>query len=127
MMLTEENDMNALIAILLPVLIQIESSNNPDAVGDGGDGVGLLQIHKCVVDDVNKFYKTNYDYSDRKDPIKSKSMFRLYARYWAVHYEKSTGQKATLEVIARIWNGGPDGWKKKATDTYWEKVKELLK
>ena len=31
------------------------------------------------------------------------------------------------EVIARCWNGGPKGWKRKATEYYWSKVqKELL-
>ena len=26
------------------------------------------------------------------------------------------------EVIARCWNGGPKGWKRKSTNHYWNKV-----
>ena len=36
------------------------------------------------------------------------------------------GRKPTLEDIARIHNGGPNGWKKKSTDAYWAKVKKEL-
>ena len=28
------------------------------------------------------------------------------------------------EVIARCWNGGPKGWKKKPTNYYWTKVRK---
>ena len=35
--------------------------------------------------------------------------------------------KPTYEVYARIWNGGPDGWKKRSTLKYWKKVKKELK
>jgi hypothetical protein len=32
-----------------------------------------------------------------------------------------------FEIVARKWNGGPRGHKKKATKIYWERVqKELL-
>jgi hypothetical protein len=31
-----------------------------------------------------------------------------------------------MEDAARIWNGGPNGWKKKATDSYWQKVARAL-
>jgi hypothetical protein len=35
------------------------------------------------------------------------------------------GHEPTIEDIARIHNGGPDGYKKSSTDKYWEKVKKL--
>ena len=41
-------------AILLAVLIQVESSGNNTAVGDNGKSVGCLQIQQGVIDDVNK-------------------------------------------------------------------------
>ena len=37
----------------------------------------------------------------------------------AAKIEKETGKKPTDEVLARIWNGGPRGWKKKSTRKYW--------
>jgi hypothetical protein len=46
-------------------------------------------------------------------------MFYIWKDYY--HSEDSD------EVIARCWNGGPKGWKRKATKYYWTKVqKELL-
>ena len=36
------------------------------------------------------------------------------------------GREPTLEDIARIHNGGPNGFKKSSTDAYWAKVKKQL-
>lgn len=116
--------MDNLLIILIPLLIQVESSGNPDAVGDGGKAVGVLQIHKIAVDDVNRIYGTEYTYQDRSDPVKSRRIAGLYLTHWGKHYEQKTGQKATLEVLSRIWNGGPNGYKKPATIPYWNKVQK---
>jgi hypothetical protein len=104
--------MLALINFLIPFLIAVESNGNVYAEGDGGAAHGHLQIHIGVIEDVNKFYKTKYTCSDRKDYKKSIQICSLYLQYWGRHYEKQTGKKVTLEVLARIWNGGPSGWKK---------------
>ena len=32
----------------------------------------------------------------------------------------------TAETYARIWNGGPDGWRKPTTAAYWRKVRVKL-
>ena len=51
--------------------------------------------------------------------IIKEEMFYIWKDYY--HSEDSD------EVIARCWNGGPKGWKRKATEYYWSKVqKELL-
>ena len=49
-----------------------------------------------------------------------------YLQIWGSHYKKVTGKKATNEVLARIWNGGPNGWKKKSTLGYLVKYRKLL-
>ena len=87
--------------------------NPPD--GDDGRAVGALQIHKGAVDDVNRYYKTNFSYSDRSDFPKARLMARLYIQMWM--------EKHKREIAARIFNGGPRGWQKKSTDEYWEKVR----
>jgi hypothetical protein len=93
---------------------------DPDLVGDNGDALGILQIHKVMVDDVNRIvgYK-KFTYEDRRSPKKSREMFRIYCK----HYSKG----ASDEVIARRWNGGPTGDKKSATKEYWRKVRRELK
>lgn len=41
-------------ARLLNALVWVESSRNEKAIGDNGKAVGLLQLHKIYVDDVNR-------------------------------------------------------------------------
>ncbi len=52
---------------------------------------------------------------------KSKEMFFFYTD----HYMKAYGLEGD-EARARIWNGGPRGYRKDSTKKYWEKVKEAM-
>ena len=115
-----------MIAKLFLVVAMVESGLDPQAIGDRGSAVGIVQIHKICVDDVNRVAKTNFTYEDRYDVDKSKEIFTLYLAYWGRHYHKKTGNPVTHEVLARIWNGGPNGWNKSATIPYWNKVKKEL-
>ena len=110
---------------LIAVLMMIESGGNPNEIGDNGKAVGILQIHKIVIDDVNRIYGTDYRYDDRTDVKHSDSICRLYLAYWGDKYEQEMDMKPSLETYARIWNGGPRGWNKKSTIKYWNKVKEI--
>ena len=88
-------------------------ANPPD--GDGGQAAGPLQIHKAVVDDVNFHYRKYYfTYDDRYDIKKAKQIAKLYIKLWMERHKE--------EIAARIFNGGPRGWRKKSTDTYWAKI-----
>jgi len=115
--------MSSVSANLIKALIKVESGGKIGAVGDGGLAVGVLQIHPIVIDDVNRIYKTKFTLKDRLDPEKSKTICRLYLDYYGRQYAKKTGLKPTDEVLSRIWNGGPGGWKKQSTVKYWNKVK----
>lgn len=120
--------MTELILSLLPFLAQVESANDPNAIGDNGRAVGILQIHKCVVDDVNRILGADvFKYSDRKNQGLSWRIAGIYLGHYGRHYERLTGKSATHEVLARIWNGGPDGWKKPSTLKYWKRVQKELK
>ena len=111
---------------LINALAKVESNGNSAAVGDGGKAVGILQIHKGVIEDVNKISKVKYTFADRKDPKKSKEICKLYLSHWGKHYQKKTKRAATDEVLARIWNGGPKGHANKDTEKYWNKVNKAL-
>jgi len=88
------------------------SEKIPD--GDDGRAVGPMQLHRCVVADVNRFYGTEFTDDDRRDIEKSRLIAKLYISYWLnVHKE---------EICSRIWVGGPRGWRKKSTDAYWRKI-----
>ena len=94
--------------------------------------IGAFQLWKIYVDDVNNIFKNRgckkrYKYSDRYDYRKSYEMVVIYLNHYGTIYEKKTGKKATFEVLSRIHNGGPNGWKKESTIKYWNKVQEILK
>ena len=94
--------------------------------------IGSFQIHKIYVDDVNRILKScidwdgkPFEYDDRWDRIKSREMAEIYT----THYTQHAGfhYYTSPEQMARIHNGGPNGWKKDSTLPYWEKVKVVLK
>ena len=113
-------------AVLLSALIQVESGGNPRAHNKVEDAAGVLQIRRIFVDDLNRIYRPPYyTYKDRWDSAKSKEMATKYL----VHYGtmRRLGRKPTQEDFARIFNGGPNGWKKDSTKKYWVKVEKELK
>ncbi len=118
--------MAALIALLMPVLASVESGNNPNAVGDGGKAVGIYQIHPGYVQDVNRIARTAYTLDDRKDPVKAAEMVTIYLTHYGERYVRITGNEINLEALARMHNGGPNGWKMQATESYWKKCGTLL-
>ena len=99
-------------------LWQLESSgrlNPPD--GDNGDAVGPLQLHLCMLQDVNKYYGKNLKPDDRLDLQLSKTIAKAYICMWLLENQE--------EIAVRIFNGGPRGWRSSSTDEYWEKFKKL--
>ena len=111
-------------AILLAALIAVESSGDPDAIGDNGLAYGCLQLHAAYVQDAAEYAKQDWTHEDAFDPETAKQIFRAYMARYAT--ERRLGRTPTYEDIARIHNGGPQGFKKKATDGYWLKVKKEL-
>jgi len=83
--------------------------------GDSGAAVGPLQIHQGAIDDVNKYYGTEYKLEDVREIGPAREVARLYITLWMDRYKE--------EIAARVFNGGPRGWRKKATDEYWRDVK----
>ena len=103
---------------IMNAIIQVESRGNPQAHAKGEDAVGILQIRKCMVDDVNRILKRKgsihrYTYNDRWDEKKSYEMFNIFCDYYGL---------TTAEEMARCWNGGPRGIDNPATLGYWDKV-----
>jgi hypothetical protein len=106
---------------LLTAIEQVESGGNAFAVGDSGKAIGILQIHQCVLDDINRANGMKFRHYAMRDPHLSRIVFYRYIELWAT--EARIGRAVTDEDMARIWNGGPDGWKKESTLVYWHKVK----
>ena len=107
---------------LIAAIIQVESSGNDNAVGDGGKAVGAFQIHPIMVEDVNRIAgDTKYTLDDRTNRAKSRAMFLTYSRHYAKHHSDWTN-----EGIARRWNSGPKGHTKQVSEKYWAKVRKQL-
>ena len=131
------NDMNFLPK-LISALIAVESGGDPNAIGDppppgygatsgaaiAGQALGCLQIHSEVIQDVNRIYNKRFTHADALNPTRAKRICELYLRHYGAR--RITGKTPSPEIFARIWNGGPLGYKKESTRKYWQRVKRIL-
>ena len=114
---------------LINAIIYVESRGNDSAIGDRGKAVGCLQIHPICVREVNRILRKNdipllYTLEDRYSREKSIEMFNIIAEQYECCEYLTFIQYA--EIVARRWNGGPRGHKKRATIKYWNKVQSVL-
>lgn len=122
-------DLTSNIDRLLPALALVESCNNPNAIGDRGNAIGIYQIHRAYWQDAVEFDKTlGGSYNDCFNPEYARRVVCAYLKRYAP-------ANATVEQLARIHNGGCNILKKqhskKAKDKsawdnttkYWNKIK----
>ena len=109
---------------LLVALVLVESGGVPNPPrGDGGRAIGPLQIHRIAVEDANRIIgHRRYRWEDCQHLEVSLEV----AVVLLTHYGDRLPHPATERDLARIWNGGPDGWRQPATLSYWVKVKRHL-
>ena len=88
-------------------------------VGDGGAALGPLQIHRGYHLDSG----VDGAYSNCSSLAFSKRVVRGYMARYAT--KRRLGRNPTPVDIARIHNGGPNGYKKKATLGYAKKFMEF--
>jgi len=103
--------------LMWPRITWVETKNQADVVGDGGMSWGIAQIQAGVIKDVNRVWDKDYSHEDAFDPEKAREIFELYLEIYRKDWMND-------EELARIWNGGPDGWKKKSTDKYIREYKK---
>ena len=105
---------------LLRAIRIVESNDNPAAVGDGGKAFGCYQIWRVYWID-SGIPGTHQDCFNRAYSE------RVVLAYWERYAtRKRLGREPTLEDLARIHNGGPNGFKKEATLEFWEKIQQVL-
>lgn len=108
---------------LLAAIMAVESGNGV-MVGDKGKSIGPYQIQKVYWQDATKGRQGSYTQCYNKKY--SEQVVKAYwKRYAPTAYRNVTRGKGTLkdkEILARIHNGGPNGYKKQATVKYWHKV-----
>jgi hypothetical protein len=102
------------IELLLDAIARIESQCDPNAVGDGGRALGAYQIHRLYWEDGTELLGVDWPHRDATDPKKARRVVKAYL----LHY----GKDRSLLDMARIHNGGPHGYRKKATLRYARKL-----
>ncbi len=122
------DDRQVIISQLIPALIQVESGGNNWQIGDKNriwKAYGCLQIREAVCIDVNRRWHTHYRASDCYGNRSLSILICL--RYFRLYdTARVVGHQPTLEDLARMWNGGPYGFKKRCTLSYWRKVEKVL-
>lgn len=113
------------IITLLLAMIQVESSGNDNAIGDNGASWGCLQLQAAYVQDAAEYAKKDWTHKDAFDRETAMEITMAYMARYAT--KKRLGRKPTAEDIARIHNGGLNGYKKQSTKKYWVKVQAELK
>jgi hypothetical protein len=111
------------LSAIIAILVSIESNGNDLAIGDGGAARGPLQIHKSVVEDVNRISGKHYQWRRMTNRAEATQVATIYLSHYAT--EARLGHKPTGEDVARIWNGGPNGYRRAATDGYARKFKAI--
>lgn len=116
--------------VLYSSIVWVESKGDVNARSSDGS-VGIIQIKPVMVTEVNRICKIRkmdkrYTLSDRRDPDKSKEMFWIYQEFYHPNLDWDSVSIKHMESMARKWNGGPKGEKKRGTRKYWKKVSNRL-
>jgi len=89
---------------------------------DGGRSHGPYQISQAYLHDANEHLGTNYTLRQVIDD--DEVAVAVMCGYWNRYLPKD--REVTYELLARIHNGGPKGYEKESTVSYWEKVKARM-
>ena len=100
------------------LLSMVESIGNPHAIGRHGE-LGMLQMTSAYVQDAAEYAGKDWTHEDAIDEILAIKIFRAYMARYAAKERQS--RPVTLEDIARIHNGGPNGYLKKINKVILEK------
>lgn len=119
------------LAPLYAAIAQVESEN-------GRTSDNVYQISLAYLNDVNRIIAEKYKVDGMSihpayfypNEVESRSaselMMRVYWEHYGYRYYMETRNLPTTEVLARIHNGGPNGWKRPTTLRYWHKVKAAM-
>jgi hypothetical protein len=97
----------------------LESNNNDFAVGDKGKSISRYQIQRECYLDAREYDKSiQFSYESLTNKINADQIVKAYI----LRYSNNN----SFEEWARLWNAGPK-WrnKKKLTNNYWNKFKEI--
>tara|TARA_R110000764_G_scaffold153968_1_gene241898 strand:- start:203 stop:742 length:540 start_codon:yes stop_codon:yes gene_type:complete len=113
----------------IEAVIYVESRGDINAYNETEEAVGCLQIRPIMLREVNRVLKRDrselrFTLEDRWDREKSIDIFHIIAEQTKCC--ENISKLEFFETVARRWNGGRRGDRKKATEIYWERVKNKL-
>jgi hypothetical protein len=108
------------LSLVIQLLIAVESGGDRTALNPREQAVGVLQIRKILVDDVNRILverkdPRHFSESDRWDPAKSIQMAEVYLSHYGT--VARLGHEPTLRDYALLWCAGPNGPKQKQNES----------
>lgn len=107
------------VSQLFTAIAAVESEN-------GRTSDNVYQIRRVYLDDLGRIYGCHFADEVATDRHASEQVMLAYWEYYGEQYARRTGRQPTAEVLARIHNGGPNGWRKDSTLEYWRKVKAAM-
>jgi len=117
--------MEQLIESMLTILLLCENSHVDNKKENA---IGKYQIRPIFVEDVNRILGVDvFEHSQARKKEYARRMIRTYLYHYGKRYKKVTGQEPTIEVLARIFNGGPNGYMKISTKNYGLRAKNFYR
>ena len=119
--------MSELLLALLTIIPQLEGNplGNP-----AENALGPYHITPVMVQEVNRIMtikklKVRYKHEDAQNERLAKHMVVVHLQHWGEKYEKRTGKKASITILAAIHNKGPFGYKKETGRDYGNRAKNI--
>jgi hypothetical protein len=110
----------------LSAIKTIESSGRVNAIGDGGKALGEFQLHKAVIDDYNRAFKTSYSHSEALNPKTAHKIAHWYFHNRIPSLLKHYKRPLTLENVLTSYNMGIGAvLKGKTAKNYIQKYRRL--
>lgn len=114
----------------MSIISQIESNNNPNAIGKSGE-IGLFQIMPCVLDDYNRYNASNFNRNALFCQNINKRVAQWYMTVRVPQMLKYYGIPVTIENVIYAWNCGIGNVVKgripKSTMAYMSKYSKLTR
>jgi len=105
-------------------IIAVESGGDPDLPTGLAGEVGLMQITKPALDDINRLLGTPFTMKDLKAPYAN---ILIGTGYWKRCYNYYSGQPNQEDLAFRAYNAGFTGVERGKSNNYLNKIKSWLK
>ncbi len=117
-----KQESSSLIYDIMKVLKLVESRGDSKAVSKNKRFVGILQIGKQCIQEVNRLYGTTYTHKDAFVISHSEDIFVKAITAGINRYKRLHKKDPSEEDIVRMWNGGIyNGYSKASTKKYYNK------